>query len=163
VAKAPKNWLLGKHLNSLQVFYGVRAADGTMTWTSAGYLAGNSAPGSCDYVRLADDRALEQINAVDDDHAHYEKTLYDSSFVVGEILKRTGNILPLIANTYDYVKVVFTRGVPSGTGMQTYTYEGIIRGFNDGVVAMGKNSCEITLNQITVNASNGPVLYAVTS
>lgn len=151
---AAKVWVLGRDLTALTVFTGARAATGVITWTAATLLSGIML-GQADYIRVSDERLLEMICSVDDQYAHYEVTLQDSSLVVGEILsKKTGggSILAAVAQAAQFVKVVFIRG------LGTYTYEGTIQGFNDGVVAFGKNTAEMTLKPI--NAGNAPLIFS---
>ena len=151
---AAKLWLLGKHLTQLTVYTGSRGTDGTISWTAATLLSGVML-GQVDYIRVSDQRMLDMIASVDDVYAHYELTLLDSSLVVGEILQKKaaeGSILAAVAQAATYVKVVFVRG--NGT----YTYLGIIQGFNDGVTSAGKNVAEMTLKPI--NAGSAPLVLS---
>lgn len=153
---AAKNWLVGRDLTALTVYTGVRAETGVITWSAASLLSGIML-GQVDYIRVGDERMLEMIASVDDAFAHYELTLMDSNLVVGEILsKKTsgGSILAAVAQAAQFVKVVFVRG------LGTYTYLGTIQGFNDGVVAYGKNCAEMTLKP--VNAGSAPLVFSGT-
>lgn len=154
---ATPNWLLGKHLLSLDVYSGTRDTAGTITWATVS----SSLLKRVDYVRVSDERMLEMIQSVDGIYAHYEKTLMDFSCTIGEILKRKAgsivNILPALSQSTDLVKVVFTRGSAGTT--ETYTFLGTIRGFQDGVSAFGKNAAELTLAPID-DGTNSPLTYA---
>lgn len=144
---AVKKFLLGKHLTAITVAGGTETG-GTITWTTAVSLAGIG-----DYVRVSDDRMLDMITAVDATFAHYEKTLNDSSLSVGEILRNgTRSVLEELSATYDFVKVVFTRG---GT---TWTYKGRIATYGDGVASQGKNTGEMSLKPI--DDGGAPLLSA---
>lgn len=151
MAYNPRNWTLGRDLTALTVYSGAKnATTGVMTWTSAGSLLNQ-----VDYVRISDNRMLDMIASIDAIFAHYEKTLNDSSLVVGEILQKVADpILPAVANASDYMKVVFTRAG------KTYTYLGIIESFSDGITALGKNAVEITLKPIDLGSSSQPITYA---
>jgi hypothetical protein len=153
MAYNPRNWVLGRDLTALTIYTGVRdATTGVVTWTSAGSLLNQ-----VDYIRLSDTRMLDMIASVDATFAHYEKTLNDSSLVVGEILQKpTAPILPAAAATKDYLKVVFTRS------NATYTYLGIIESFADGISALGKNAVEVTLKPIDLGSSSQPIAVVLT-
>jgi hypothetical protein len=138
------NYFLGQGVTSLNVYTGARdGGTGVMTWSTT---ANSIPPGSdgaggasLDYFRVSDMRLLEMIVPVGAVNAHYEKILNDSAFVIGEILKKSGNVLQTLVDGNDYLKVVAVMA-PG-----TYTYHGIIRNFNDGASALGKNSHEVTL------------------
>lgn len=147
--------MLGKHLTALTVSTGVRGADGSFTWTSAGSLLSY-----VDYIRVSNETMLEMIASVDAGVAHYEPTLEDFSLVVGEILaKKVASgatwtpILPVAAAGSSYFKVAFTRGG------QSYTFQGTKRSFSDGITAYGKNACELTLAPID-DGTNLPLVLS---
>src|SRR5690242_7266054 len=134
---ANSNWLLGKHLKSVSIFTGSVAADtGVVTWSSSAIKladAGATVQSVVDYIRISDDRMLEMICAVDAIYSHYEVTLLDFTLTIGEILsKGAGGKLASTAQGTQLLKVVFSRGT---TTVQTYTFYGTIRSFNDGVQA----------------------------
>lgn len=144
-----KNWLKGVDLTAVSLYTGTRnASTGVVSWSGSP----SSLTNVVDYVRFSDDRMLEMIASVNDVNAHYEQTLYDATVTLGEILTKGTPILPGLASTGQYLKVMFTRGG------QSYTFTGIIRSFNDGVTAYGKNACEMTLAQF--NNDGTPVTYA---
>ena len=145
------NWMLGKDLTSLDLYVGTRnATTGAIAW------AGSSSDLSDypDYIRVNDQRLLDMIAPVNAEYAHYERTLFDSSLTVGEVLsKNTKGVLAGLAEAAQYIKVVFTRG--GGT----YTYLGQIRNFTDGISSMGKNVAELTLAPF-FDGTNPPLAYA---
>jgi len=153
-------WLRGQDLAVFTVQPGTRSAtDGSITWgTAISMLSVLSS------VTFEDMRETEMIIPVTAVQAHYERTILNSSCTIVEILKRggtvaagtpqvptatTGPILPLIAQGWDLVKVVATRGKAAGVGTsltcQTYTYLGTISRFSDGHQNLGANTCSLTL------------------
>lgn len=148
-----KNWVLGKHLTTLDLFTGTRNADGSITWNASAATILNHA----DYIRVSVNRLTELIVGVNATDAHYEGILVDSSLVVGEILRKKSvsdePVLASIAAEYDYVKVIFVRGG------KRYTYYGLIQAFQDGITAMGKNVCEMTLQPVDDGTATAPLAY----
>lgn len=132
---ATKRWLLGKHLTSITIATGTEAAEGTVSWSSTVSLANIG-----DYIRVTDQRQLEQISSVDATFANYEKTLNDSTLSVGEILRvNVRSVLEAATATADLIKVVFVRGTT------TWTYIGQVESFEDGVSSQGKNTVQLNL------------------
>ncbi|RYG31769.1 hypothetical protein EON81_22135 [bacterium] len=149
-----KNWMLGKHLTSLNLYGGTKNLEtGAVTWEASPVTLLKRV----DYVRVTDQRMLDMIASVDATHANYELTLLDSALVVGEIMKRDNCVLALLAQNFTYVKTTFTRG------KGTYTHLGIIQTDGDGIVAYGKNTAEMTLAQADVDATGAPLVYTETA
>lgn len=150
--KVPK-WLLGRHLTTINVYPTTIASDGTVTVGTVASLSGR-----IDMVRVSSNPALEQIMSVDDTSDNRE-LLYDSfTLELTEILTNLSGappVLPAMNATSDVMKVVFTRG------NQTYTFYGIRGAFSDGVGALGKNSCTLTLEPKNVNVGGGGVASLV--
>lgn len=144
---AAKKWIIGRDLTALSLYTGVRASDGTITWTLAGSLVGYT-----DSVTISDDRVLEPIQSVDGLYMHYEKTLMDFSCMVTEILSSVqASVTALVAQTSDFCKVVFTRAG------KVYTFLGVISDFHDGISSFGKNTATLTLKPIDTGAT--PLTY----
>jgi len=153
-------FLRGQDLKVCTVQPGTRSAsDGSITWGTAVSLLD-----VLQSITFQDTRETEMIIPVTAVQAHYERTILNSSCTIVEILKRggtvaagtpqvptasTGPILPMIAQGWDLVKVVCTRGKAAGVGTsltcQTYTYLGTISGFSDGHQNIGANTCSLSL------------------
>jgi hypothetical protein len=150
------NWVLGKHITALNLYAGSRdASSGVVTWSTTA----NSLSYLVDYVRVSDDRGLEMLVSLDSAYAHYELGLLDFTITIGEILSKktstpTGTVLAGLAQSCQYIKVVFTRGG------NTYTFFGTIRHFGEAMDSFVKNTNEMILAPYVADPAVAPLSYA---
>lgn len=119
-----------------------------------------SLKGAIDYIRFEFDPTLGMIQSIERTFANYIHEIEDLTVVIGEIKKkRTGvwvPVLPSIAANYDalLVKCMF-----AGEGYNIYLRRGR---FNDGAMAFGKHSMELTGKPIDIGGDTGnPVTKTV--
>jgi len=165
-------YILGRHLFSCNVYPGTRAeSDGAITWGTAisilPYL---------EALTFDDIRDTERIVPVTAVQAHYERTVLDSTCQITEILRKggtaatgtpavptTGQILPILLQGFDIIKIVAVRGKQAGVSTTvncgTYTYIGQIARGSDGHQNAGKNTATISLMPF-FDGTNAPFTYA---
>jgi hypothetical protein len=162
-------WARGQDLLALTIAFGSAAADtGVVTWgsqltlqnrgsangvptTALGTspeqvtLSGTSVRGNLDYLRIAGNYTLEQIMALDATQESYTEIMMGVQVSVGEIMKQSGNVLPLgfwnPGHPYVQVCAVFGNTVHYRGYIFTMTRENL----QDGAASFGKNTIELTL------------------
>lgn len=135
------SWLLGRHVTTITVT-GVLADNfGNLTLSTTGSLTGQLAS-----VKIRSTPTKENISSVDSAIAHNVITEENSSLELEEILRLQGaqQVLPFMAASFSYMKVVFSRAG------NTYTYWGSRGEFEDGIESKGKNTCRLNLDQIDI-------------
>lgn len=135
------SWLLGRHVTTITITGVLSDNFGNLTLSTTGSLTGQLAS-----VKIRSTPTKENISSVDSAIAHNVITEENSSLELEEILRLQGaqQVLPFMAASFSYMKVVFSRAG------NTYTYWGSRGEFEDGIESKGKNTCRLNLDQIDI-------------
>lgn len=138
------SWLLGRHVTAISVTGATADALGNLSQGTQ-----KSLQTSLQGVRLSVQRRRDEISAVTSPRANNVYADIDSSVILTEILKRSGeNILVAIARDYDYVYITFSRN-------QTWAGYFLVGDYEEAVDNKGRNVGTLSVFQVDDGA--GPV------